>query len=359
MTRRLCFVLCALVSAGCSQSTTASNVPIEMVGTLYADALCSAIHTCYGDTIGAFVTGAPSQAACQHQAELAFEDGALPRFQAAIAMGTLTYDGSQAAACQAATMALGCGIVSSRSPAACRAMFVGHVAPGGACALDEECMGDAYCSVDTACPGSCQARVTSGGACTRDAACADGLRCASGHCSTPALEGASCQGTTGVDCAGGMICAGGSSTANGTCRSVATIMSGAAMGACNLQQGQFCMAGLSCEVAGITSMTCVTDGIAVGMPCHLSLPDECAEGAYCNGPDISRGVLDGTCAPLPTAGQPCATVVAGLRCAVGAHCNAMNNCATVQETGGACTEDGDCFSGRCASGACVAPGYCN
>jgi hypothetical protein len=59
----------------------------------------------------------------------------------------------------------------------CREVFEGSVAADGACDLDEECEGDAWCapSDDGACAGSCKPRLADGEVdCTDDRACAAG-----------------------------------------------------------------------------------------------------------------------------------------------------------------------------------------
>ncbi len=345
--------------AGTSADAPATNVPIEMEANVYASTLCPLLESCYGATVAELLTNTSSLAGCERQAEAQWTNGALPRYQAAIAMGTLSYDGTQSAACMAAMQALGCAIVQSRPPAACQRLFVGHVAIGGACALDEECMGEAYCAADTACPGSCQPRGGAGVACTRDSVCADGLHCTSAHCSAPGGEGASCQGATGIDCAGGLICSGGSAMMAGMCRSVSSVFSTPIGAACNVGEGRLCMPGLSCVVMSATSQVCAAGGLAIGAACHLALPDPCAAGAFCQGANLATGHLDGTCAALPTAGQACATELVGSRCAERFHCNAMSVCAAVHETGGSCSEPADCIDGHCAAGTCTAPGYCS
>jgi hypothetical protein len=350
-----------LVLAACSNNTAGMNVPITMLGPTYGSATCSVIAACYGTGVFSLVAGVSSQAACQARASAAYTNGALPRYQAAIAMGTLTYDGTQAQACVDAVNALGCAATTTRRPGACAQLFVGHVALGGACAMDEECMGDAYCSLTTACPGTCQARAASGATCTNDNGCQSGLRCGgtgtARSCVTPAGDGAACQGTTGNDCGGGFICVGGSATMAGMCHTVASVFAAASGAACNPVNGQLCQPGLSCVVTSGSNITCMAGGTANGMPCHASLPDQCVTGSYCSGTNVTAGMFAGTCAPLPTAGMPCANVTFGQRCADGNACDGAV-CAAVVDNGGTCTTNADCSSGLCRSGTCAAYGYC-
>lgn len=348
----------AVPLSGCPSSTTAGgDVPIEMLGQMYGNVTCGVLVDCYGESIVRLFTGSSSEASCAARLAAGYTNGALPRYQAAISMGTMSYDASQAGACIDALNAQGCGVVTSRPPAACDALFVGHVAVGGACAIDEECQGNAYCSADTACPGTCQTFVSSGGTCTRDAACATGLRCGNGTCQAPGGAGASCQGGTGVECAGGLICAGGSTTATGTCRATSEVFAAGSGQACNVLMSQFCQEGLSCIVAGITSQTCGTGGLASGAACHPSVPDACAVGLYCAGTNPTGGDFDGTCTALPGDGMACATSVLGSFCADGTVC-VSGTCRTVQANGGSCTDGAQCFSADCSSGTCIAPPYC-
>lgn len=349
--------LALVAAAGCSSSTPAST-PIESLGASYAGVSCQLIHDCYGDALLSALTGSTDTTSCENRAEQAYTNGALPRFQAAIAMGTMTYDGTHAQACIDALRALGCNAVTSRTPAACDALFVGTVAAGGACAINEECAGDAYCNTSAGCPGTCQARGGSATTCSGDEACQSGLRCAHGSCQAPAGDGASCQGAEGVDCAGGLICVGGSSTTAGTCGAPSTVFAGASGATCNLQMSQFCQAGLSCVVEGAQMQTCQMDGLADGTTCHISVPDQCANGSYCSGTSLGTGDLEGTCAPLPTSGA-CATVILGARCAEGYVCDeTTTECVELHDNGESCTGNAACASGVCTGGSCVAPAYC-
>jgi hypothetical protein len=339
--------------AGCGNSTPAS-VPIEMLGSSYAAVSCGLIRDCYGDAVLTALYGVSSEAACETRAAAGYVNAALPRYQAAITMGTLSYDGTFAQDCLDAIHASGCAAITGRTPDACNALFTGHVAAGGACAIDEECAGDAYCLADAACPGTCQAFGGPGASCTRDQACQQGLQCSNGNCQTPGGVGASCQGMTGVDCNGGLICQGGTATQAGTCAATSTVFGAASGAACNVQMQQLCSTGISCIVMSATSQTCGPDNLASGAACHLSAPDQCQPGFYCHGATVMAA---GTCMALPAAGQPCATVPFGASCADGSVCDSMM-CVAVQANGGACPVDDDCFGGRCSAGSCAVPTYC-
>jgi hypothetical protein len=358
-TATLALVAVCLGLAGCPSSTTAmTEIPVEDLGAHYATTTCGAVTDCYGDTVRALFLGLATETDCVTQFTNGYQDGALPLYQQAIAAGTLRYDAANAQACIDALEALGCGFTTSRTPAACDALLVGLVANGGACSINEECAGDAYCANATTCPGTCQPRVGAGAACPDDEACTTGLRCGSAHtCVAPALEGAPCQGSTGTDCAGGVICIGSSGTTAGVCRTPETVFSGALHGACNVPAGQFCTSGLSCVVAGITSMSCEVGGIAIGQACHTALPDACAPGAFCGDTNVNTQDFDGTCMALPSAGAACAMVPFGPSCAPGLHCDA-GTCRETHVIGGSCTTNGECFSGHCAGTVCAANTLC-
>lgn len=328
-----------------------------MLGAEYASTTCQLIHDCYGDVAAQIFAGG-TLTECETRLTASFDNGTLPRYQAALAMNTMTYDASQAGACLDAVQVLGCAVGTQRSPAACDALFVGHVAAGGACAIDEECVGDSFCSVTTACPGTCQARSGSGAACTRDEGCQSGLKCTSSACAAPGGMGAACQGTTHVECGGGLSCVGGSTTATGICNTTASVFSIASGQPCNLAMSQLCQSGLSCTATSLTVQECVAGGLTAGTACHAAVPDQCGAGLYCNDLAVGMGDIDGTCATLPTDGQPCATggfltspCVNGLSCHDG-------TCHTINANGGSCMTGDDCFSGLCNGTTCAAPPYC-
>ena len=359
---RFCVVLAALASlavAGCPMSTTApSTVPIEDLGARFGATSCGILTDCYGDAIRNAFLGTTSEADCAAQIDRQYRQAALPQYQEAIANGTMSYDGAQVAACIAAIEAQGCATVNSRTPAACDRVLIGEVMPGAACSVNEQCAGDAYCMNTTACPGTCQPRGAVGTTCTTDEACQSGMKCTSGSCAVPGADGAPCRGPAGNECAGGLICTGAEGmTTPGTCRSVETVESGALHGACNVRLTQLCQPGLSCVVTGLTSQTCETGGLTSGMPCHIAVPESCASGLFCSGTNVMTGDLDGTCAALPGAGMPCATVLFGAACGTGLRCD-TGTCHAMQDAGGTCITGADCYSQSCSSGTCATAMLC-
>lgn len=95
----------------------------------------------------------------------------------------------------------------------------------------------------------------------------------------------------------------------------------------------------------------VADGGACGAPW------ECVSG-YCGG--VSSGV-EGTCAPLPTAGAECPTG----QCAEGLRCDpGTSTCVEPKADGAECSIDGECASNGCSEeqdtpGVCNAPSVCD
>lgn len=108
-----------LVLAACDGGVPLESIPAEAAGVI-----CGIAETCYGrlaDRVG-------GGAQCRRDLEGGFANGALPRWQAAIDAGTLTYDPALGSACVEAQRAAGCSIFISPPPQACRDMFTGTVA---------------------------------------------------------------------------------------------------------------------------------------------------------------------------------------------------------------------------------------
>jgi hypothetical protein len=350
-------VTLASALAGCPSSTTApSTVPIEDLGGEYGDTFCGILTDCYGDVLREALVGG-TEAECAARLTTSYEEGVLHLYEQAIADGTMSYDGTQVRPCIDALQALGCGVLDSRSPPECDEVLIGEVELGGPCSINEQCSGAAYCMNAMACPGTCQPRGGVGTTCSSDEACESPMKCRSGSCVVPAGEGAPCGGTSGNDCAGGLICAGAMMGMTGTCRTPETVQSGALHGACNVLMTQLCQPGLSCVVASFTSMTCEMGDIAIGTACHVAIPDACASGAYCADTNAMMGDLDGTCTALPGVGMPCAMVPFGQQCATDLHCEG-DTCRETHAEGGSCTAPSECFSGMCTGGTCAAPMLC-
>jgi hypothetical protein len=192
---------------------------------------------------------------------------------------------------------------------ACRNVYHGLVAIGGACQNNVECSGG-YCLTtmgQPSCMGTCMAYATEGSPCT-GAECdpAKDFCGAGGICVARGATGAACQNFNTAECKEGLACV------NGTCAMPGT----------------------------------------GGQPC-MSLIGACASGYYCPG----NAGMPSTCAPSVAAGQACAEYNAcqdGLRC-VGLNptmMGAMGTCTAVLDVGATC----DPTMSACPSDAPCEPG---
>jgi hypothetical protein len=345
----------SLLTLGCSTAHD-NPVPLDEVAGRYAGVLCDSLDACYGPTIGGLFFGGSD---CEGTFRRSFESSSIPLYRDAIARGTLVYDGAGFGDCEAALATLGCDIFSARISDACEATFIGTLAPGSACTLDEECEGASYCDhAGGACPGSCQARGAAGASCIDDGGCVTGLRCAAGTCRAPAGDGAGCDGPTGLGCRAGLICLGADESRAGTCNTIEEALSGALGGACNPSTGPLCSDGLSCAldeiVAGAPTFVCV-ERAALGGACRIGIPDACQGESVCAEVDPDMADFDGTCEAAPVAGEPCGGI--SERCATGTRCVA-GTCEPSGANGAACSAPVQCASSRCEGGVCTAPMLC-
>jgi hypothetical protein len=352
----------AVALAGCGQSS-ARSVPVEEVASEYAVVICDVLADCTSEALVEllFAPGGGSYD-CVEAATRSFEQRNLPALEAAIAAGTIVYDGTAVDACLSGYAGLGCGFFSTREPQACRQVFAGTQALGEPCEINLECASaDSYCAIDGMCPGTCTTRVGVGVTCTGDDACQNGLICQNGTCQAQPVAGATCGGMSGLRCTGDQQCVGGGDGEPGTCRPWSALLTADVGAACDLSEGPFCRDGLSFAVTAIAGMppvgtfACEAE-VGAGAACHAAVPDECPTGQYCGGLDLPMLDIEGTCMPLPAAGA-CAMTLTGLACAAGSTCVA-GTCTLLREIGGACASGAECYSGRCESGACVAADPC-
>jgi hypothetical protein len=336
-----------LVLASCAESRP-SALTLDQYGTALGDATCGVLRDCYGEDL--LDTLAPG---CVEVYARSWDQAVGPRIEEAIAAGTVQFDGASAQRCLDEIEATGCAVIDRQSLEACEATLVGTVAAGGACNLNEECSGDAFCRLDAMCPGTCQPRAGAAATCEEDDGCQATLRCVDGVCRAPGASGAGCA--TANECQGGLICFGQMGTTDGECISTADLQTAGLGDACSPQQigGPLCEPGLSCVLTEITAgpppapvFECVSPS-ASGAVCNVGFPDPCPSGEMCAGAAPLSGDLEGTCTALPTSG-PCLEN----RCADAHRCDGTR-CVAISGIGGACMEDADCFSGNCEGGTCA------
>ncbi len=336
------------------------GLALEDVPASSAGIICETVFGCLGSFAG-FVGTEP---ACVTTYEQGISNGPYQLWQSAIAAGTTSYDPEAAERCASATSATGCGLLQAGTPEECAAVWSGTRMLGETCSIDQECAVDAYCRgadcPDTA--GICTARAMGGGACTATNECLIGLACERDVCVVPTGNSGGACAEQG-DCPLDEQCVGATMTVNGTCTDRSSLMTAMLGEPCQLQGDDvvLCVAGASCAVTGFmlpmsATFECLAP-VAAGAACNAAVPEMCPEGQYCAGAAPLMLMFDGTCTPLPTAGQACGMGLLGARCAPGLAC-LESVCVQPQANGGACEVDGGCYSGRCRGGACVAPQLC-
>ncbi len=348
---------CGLVVGSCDGSTDVplgnggTPIPIEDMPQKIAAAICAAFEECLGDFHGLMM----GDEDCQQLIENGFANGAYQTMLEAIDAGTASYHGDKAQACLDALAALGCDAMVSHSIPECDEVFVGTVAEGGDCTYGIECVGDLFCKIEAACPGTCSSRGGNGADCEDDDHCQDGMFCDEGTstCASPVVQGASCGGSSGDECAPGLMCAGEDEDGGtpGTCSTPAEVFVGEVGDSCDLMEGLWCQLGAYCAIVDFVAPdTLVSECVAAadsGGSCHPAAPDMCPAGEYCDVPDQS---LDGSCQPLPQAGEACGGSWSK-QCELYHRC--VNDlCYALEENGGSCTDDEICYSDSCNSGTC-------
>jgi hypothetical protein len=180
----------ALALVGCHDEATESSVGaggaaepsraaepssvVDLDGFLLAEGqgFCARLFRCFEEdddfASTRLLLGTPQ--ACE--AEVSRENArssALRDLRAQIAAGAIHYEPQAGQAClrDLAT----CHGVDSLTQGICQEAFEGDVPSGGACQRNEDCQGDAYCNVASACPGQCAPRQAAGEPCQRNGDC--------------------------------------------------------------------------------------------------------------------------------------------------------------------------------------------
>jgi hypothetical protein len=337
-------------SNGGQQQIALGDLPAEAAKTY-----CNVIEQCLAGLLAFF-----PRPECEATFATNYRNDEYAALQAAINAGKVHYDGQKARSCLDALTAMGCDLFVQRNPTICDEAIAGDVPLGGACSIDGECAGLAYCDVRAGvCPGVCAERRGEGQDCDEDNNCQSGLNCHLGLCKAPAMAGQACDGPSGTGCRPGLFCVGASATAAGTCGDPSTVLSAKVGQACDLTMQRLCETGLSCEVdsvtAGVAAFSCHAKS-ASGQPCALGLPEPCPDGEYCNAAIASP--TSGTCTALPNAGQPCASgPTHPLHCAGSLTC-VGTTCQAQKANGAGCSVAEECSGGRCTAGVCAGVEFC-
>lgn len=145
-------LMLSIAACGGGGSVTAETFDQEFV-----EAACTKAHQCrstwpgeadeFTEIFGASASACISQNGGEElDAELA----------AALEAGTVIFDEDNANACLATLRDLGCDALwTFEEPDACDQLFIGTVAQGGACTIDEECIRDPAEDFEPYCSGTC------------------------------------------------------------------------------------------------------------------------------------------------------------------------------------------------------------
>jgi hypothetical protein len=242
--------------------------------------------------------------------------------RAAIDAGITHYSPSTEAICLHDLAAKSCDRTArdNRSvPLSCQGALLGTRAPGGECALDEECSSGRcdtpVCEPTECCVGTCRAlKQALGGECYRSDDCSDGTVCLDGHCATLLESGAKCAMDS--ECEFGLACV------SETCRALPATGQPCPYDRC-ADLGARCVSG-TCEPVGLPGTDCASDA-------------DCSLYAQCN-------ETTGSCEEVPTLGMSCDG-----RCAGGSRC-AGGVCGPPLDDGEPCTGYSECASQLCAEG---------
>jgi hypothetical protein len=334
------------------------SVAFDALPAAFASAECELLERCYGPLYELFLTFED----CETRAEAAYRDGDFSALEAALEAETIEYDGKKVASCLDVIATRDCAELSQRTIEVCEDAIVGSVEPGGACNVDEECIGSRICEVTDQCPGTCVERYDAGHPCEEDGECSDGLVCsnATNRCVAPAAAGETCGGGIEPQCDGGLLCAGEDENngQTGTCRSEDELEERGAGEACWPTVGELCAPGLSCVVDSLTPSFSCRAIPASGGVCGIGFPENCPVGEYCviTAAMVVEGTFTGTCERLPRAGEPCAVraIDIGATCAPYTRCDtSTGTCLGLRNLGESCSSDELCYSENCENGGCA------
>jgi hypothetical protein len=331
-------------AAECPAGASTNGAEVEAFLAQVAARRCQAALRCVADDVQRS-QNLVSEAHCVDRVLGHLRSQAIP---SAVSAGSVCFVPGGVSACLAAVEREACGErVSLESetpwPSACRGVISGTLADGSACALDEECQ-----SLDCNC-GACAAPFVPMDLSCSAQPCPGGYVCNSESTCVPYGQiGEACGDAFGVregTCAPNLFCV------DGTCRAPEDYRTAGDGEPCYSPRNAddplvFCAEGFACEFERAGEGVC-RPLLAVGEPCGGGSHGICAEGSFCHGPSD-----DLRCRAFAAEGEECFPSGAGDPCEVGTVCQAgESRCVAVQEVGGACRSDMECY-GYCNDGTC-------
>jgi hypothetical protein len=325
---------------------------IEELPALVAPVMCGAQEDCLGSMLMSLFTGG---ADCERTVERSFTDEGLENLMTAIDEGRVEYHPARIEACLDRLADLGCDLMVGWYFEECEAALTGTVEEGDDCTLDDECVGDLFCQIEDACPGTCAERGAEGDSCVDAEHCQVGLGCSeAGECVEYGSEGDACT-EDAAPCAFPLICLPGDGEEQ-TCTALDDMMSAEVGEECDPNVQMLCEEGLYCALAG-DGWVCNDERSLSGGECVPAFPDQCPEGEFCDTEQTPP-----TCSPLPADGEPCAPGGLGPTCAPYHVCvgdPGEEECRLLQRNESSCVTDEECYSGNCDEGECVPADACS
>jgi hypothetical protein len=359
----------ALAACGGSSDFTSGgshddSISIEKVPAEFAAAECQLFARCatvYYDILFSLED-------CETLLEEQVRQGGFAELEQAVKDGRIDYDSKAAGGCIDAIGDVECPDIHARPLEACEGAFIGSVASGGECDIDEECEAGFICDTNAMCPGTCAPYRAAGLECRNNDDCASGLVCSdvTKRCVEPRAEGESCGGGVDPECDGGLMCVGDdrNQMRAGTCMPLDQIERAEANEPCDLTTGVLCGTGLSCVVVDIAgpAFACKPSP-ASGGSCGIGFPENCPRGEYCpvTAAELLTNTLTSNCAPLPADGEPCAMRPIDFlpNCEAYSRCEpSTGNCLGLRDLGESCTADTFCYSQHCVNGGCAIERAC-
>jgi hypothetical protein len=320
-----------------------------------AEQSCVAFARC----LGAGETITLSGNSCVESRSQVLED-TLSDLEPLVEARRVRFDASTALACLPKLAKLDCDRIDPAEELSCPDAIVGTIGLGEACDRDLECEGEAFCALDSACPGTCTQRRGQGADCAQEHECEAALTCVAGRCLLAAGAGQACHQDSPCNltalCVGANVAQG----IDGTCMPLRDALVLGEDQTCSFTSASFCTPGLSCVVSAVGHTGGVVAACeklsARNAPCSFGFPTPCPEGQYCDG-DPRTGNYDGTCRDLPSEGVSCVTISGAPPCARGFTCVSDGQariCKPAARIGESCDTAAECRSQHCASGECSA-----